>query len=112
MHSPGSMQCIALCKWNRSVLITIANRFSFKIIGFTLPWLSIHEHLCRLSRVVKADLDGTIFAYDSIVGVGPKNGLQRVVWTVWYSMFLLYLIYNLKVIHSLMLKLLIIITHK
>ena len=60
-------------------MITIANRFSFKIIGFTLPWLSIHEHLCRLSRVVKADLDGTIFAYDSIVGVGPKNGLQRVV---------------------------------
>ena len=90
----------------------IANGFSFKIFGFTLPWLSIHEHFCRLSRVVKADLDGTIFAYDSIVGVGPKNGLQRVVWTVWYSMFLLYLIYNLKVIHSLMLKLLIIITHK
>ena len=49
----------------------IANGFSFKIFGFTLPWLSIHEHLCRLSRVVKADLDGTIFAYDSIVGVGP-----------------------------------------
>ena len=67
----GSMQCIVLYKWNRSVLIMIANGFSFKIFGFTLPWLSIHEHLCRLSRVVKADLDGTIFAYDSIVGVGP-----------------------------------------
>ena len=47
-----------------------ANGFSFKIL--VLRYLdSIHEHLCRLSRVVKADLDGTIFAYDSIVGVGP-----------------------------------------
>ena len=71
----------------------IANGFSFKIFCFTLPWLSIHEHLCRLSRVVKADLDGTIFAYDSIVGVRPLNCLQKVdcYSTVWYSMFLLYL---------------------
>ena len=57
------MHCFVQVKWNRRVFI--ANRFSFKIRGVTSPWLSIHGHLYRLSRVVKADLDGTIFAYDS-----------------------------------------------
>ena len=105
------MQCIVLYKLSETGVFSLRMDLALKFL-VSRHLDSIHEHLCRLSRVVKADLDGTIFAYDSIVGVGPKNGLQRVVWTVWCSIFLLYLIYNLKVIHSLMLKLLIIITHK
>ena len=57
-------QCIVLYKLSETGVFSLRMDLALKFL-VSRHLDSIHEHLCRLSRVVKADLDGTIFAYES-----------------------------------------------